>query len=97
VTATFEINGAVKKISGSAVSYFDSIQDAYDAASNGDSIQIQETTLYEPTINFNVPDRQVNVQGGYDPEFSSQNGLTTVFGQLIISNGTAILENLVLQ
>lgn len=95
VAATFEINGTVKKVSGSAVSYFSSLQAAYDVASSGDSIQSQETTLIE-NIDFAF-ERVVTVQGGYDQEFSIQNGPTTVSGTLTISSGTVVLDNLAIQ
>jgi len=95
VEPTFEINGAVKKVSASAVSFYSSLQVAYDAAENGDSIQSQETTLNE-TLNFNL-NRQLTVQGGYDPTFLSQNGMTAISGILIIGSGTVTLDNLVLQ
>ena len=88
ITAIFEINDVVKRISGATSAYYPALQTAYDAAANGDTLQSQATTL-DPELNFGQ-DIDVSLIGGYNVDFSSQTGNTTV-GKVTISKGTVIM------
>jgi hypothetical protein len=93
VTATFEPY-SVKKISGASAAFYSSLQDACNAAAGGDIIESQAITLNE-SLNFtlNVP---ITLKGGYNSDFTSKTGYTIING-LTISNGSIILENIVIQ
>ena len=97
VSAEFEINNSndvVKRTSGAISTYYETLQGAYDAAANGDSIHIQEQMTFE-ALNF---EKAVTLIGGYDSAWSFNNGhYTTLSGMMTISTGSVIVENVVLQ
>jgi hypothetical protein len=80
---------------GGGTNYTDIIQSAYDACVDGYIIQVQATTLSEDV----VCDRAVTItiQGGFDEYYTSNNGITTVTGNLILNDGKVVIENIVLQ
>jgi PKD repeat protein len=83
------------RILGVTSVYFPTLQEAYDIAEDGDIIQSQVATLTE---NFNINmDKTVTIKGGYDCSYTTQTGKTTINGTLNIIDGTATIENLVLQ
>ncbi len=80
------------RIAGATPGYFNTLQEAYDSAIEGDTIQIQAGTFVENlNTNRNV---LVMLDGGYDCTFSSVVGVTTVEGQVNISSGTVKLSNI---
>ncbi|MDA8105734.1 MAG: putative Ig domain-containing protein [Nitrospiraceae bacterium] len=89
---------AVKRI-GAATEYYSVIQDAYDAASDGDIIQSEALPFNEGLL-FDR-DIQVTLEGGFDSNFSSPpTGYTTVVTAaepLTISKGTVVVNRLVLK
>ncbi len=75
--------------------YFSTLQQAYNAASDGDTIQSQAQTLPEnPNINLY---KSVTLQGGYNCDYSTQTGKTILNGNMTISNGTVTIENFMIQ
>ncbi len=77
--------------------YHSTIQAAYDDPdlSDGDIIQCQALVLNENILcDFNVA---VTLEGGYNTDFTSIIGHTTINGQMTISNGTVVVENIVIQ
>jgi hypothetical protein len=74
---------------------FATLQDAYNTATTGDTIEVQTAVLTESPV-FNLP-ISVTIQGGYNSSFSSIGGYTTISGTLSINNGTVIIGNLAIQ
>jgi PKD repeat protein len=83
------------RILGVTPLYFPTLQEAYDIAEDGDIIQSQVVTLTE-NLNINM-DKTVTIKGGYDCSYTTQTGKTTINGTINIIDGTATIENLVLQ
>jgi bacillolysin len=78
-------------ISGSE-SYYSSVQAAYDAAANGDSILIKEATLTgSVTTDSNIV---VRLKGGYSCDFLSRSDMTTLVGALTIKGGTVFIDSI---
>jgi hypothetical protein len=77
-------------------SYSDnSIQNIYNLAINGTTIQIQALDFAESPI-FNLP-IDVILVGGYDCDFTSILAFATIQGSMTISNGTVTIANLIFQ
>ncbi len=69
--------------------YFSTLQAAYDAAGDGETIQSEAVTLIEnPNLNLN---KSVILDGGYNCDYSSQTGVTTLKGTMTVSNGIAAI------
>lgn len=98
VTASFNAticqNSPVRIAKATPV-YYATIQDAYNAASDGDTIQSLASDFTE-TLTFN---RSVSVtlQGGYDCDYTNNAGSSVIKGSLTISAGTLTVNNLVLE
>ncbi len=71
--------------------YYPTIQSAYDDTTDGDTIQCQATLnagdLY---IDMN---KAVNLEGSYDCSYSTNAGITTVNGDMVISDGVMTIAN----
>jgi|GEM_PF-3462239 len=75
--------------------YYSTLQDAYDACSNGNIIEIQALEFYEDlSCDQNV---SILLKGGYDADYTSNSSYTTINGTLTISNGTIEVENIIIQ
>ena len=74
---------------------YSSLQNAYDAASDGDTIQSQDAIFTETLI----LDRNITIvlQGGYDCNYTRVTGKTNINGTLAINNGKAAIENIIAQ
>jgi YD repeat-containing protein len=80
------------RISRAQPAYFTTLQAAYDAAADGEVIQVQAATLVE-NVNFNH-NISVTVDGGYDSNFiTNDGGVTLIKGSLQTSAGTADIKN----
>jgi hypothetical protein len=83
------------RINGTTTSYYATIQSVYNAAEDGDTIQIQAGDFPEP-LNFNR-DICVTIQGGFDTEYTiPPSGTTMISGPLTISDGTITIDNLII-
>ncbi|MEI6209950.1 MAG: YncE family protein [Desulfuromonadales bacterium] len=72
-------------------SYYTSIQHAYNGALSGESLLMQAVYFIEDiNLNQNI---ETELLGGYDNGFTTASGFTTIYGTLIISNGTATIAN----
>ena len=90
------LGGSVRILRGdSTVNFFATLQDAYNAALPGDTIQTLAMNLTE-TLTFSN-DIVVSLQGGYNSDFGLITGITTIIGNLMISGGTVTVENLLIQ
>jgi hypothetical protein len=93
VTATF-LNVAVR-IPAAPPIYFPSLQTAYASSSNGGTIQGVSADFTENIVfNRNI---SINLEGGYDSGYTSNNGMTTLHGTLTVGNGNITIENLVIE
>jgi hypothetical protein len=75
--------------------YFSALQAAYDDAIEGDTIQSQAWHLPE-NLSF---DRNISItlKGGYDSLFTNNPSATTINGTLTISEGSVIVDNIVIR
>jgi hypothetical protein len=80
---------------GNTVGPFKSLQDAYDAALSGDSILARAQVYAE---NLTASDnKNIALSGGYDFDFISNNGVTTLSGVLTVGDGVFTVGNLVIR
>jgi hypothetical protein len=74
---------------------FSSIQSGYNAAANGQGIQMQAATFNEdPDLARNI---SVELQGGYECGYLSKPGWTTVHGKLTVRDGSVTLEKVLIR
>jgi len=73
--------------------YFSAIQAAYDYCSDDDTIQCQAVALSGDVL-CDTLNMSVTLKGGYDANFTSNPGYTTINGTLTISNGTVTVEKM---
>jgi hypothetical protein len=80
------------RIAGTTPVYFTTIQSAYDAAADGDTIQIQALDFPEAvSLDRNV---SVSMQGGYDSGYTGNSGTTSISGTLTVASGTVAVANI---
>ncbi len=90
VTATFTMGHA--SIAGV---YYHTVQKAYDAAADGAAILVRDMTLPESLL-ASAP-KTVSLVGGYNADYTSGAGVTTLQGTITINAGTVTIKNFVLQ
>lgn len=74
---------------------FNLIQTAYNNASNSSVIQARAESFSEDLIfNGNI---DFTLRGGYDCNYNSNTGYTTVNGSITISSGTLVIENVIIK
>ncbi|MBI5674450.1 MAG: RHS repeat protein [Nitrospirae bacterium] len=76
-------------------SSYSTLQDAYDAALNGDIIQAQKGP-FTGTLNINR-DISVTLHGGYDCDFTAISSKTMLIGHMTKSSGTFKIGNFILK
>ncbi len=74
---------------------YSTILQAYAVANNGDIIKVRAENHSE-VVTFDR-DISVTLEGGYNCDYSGNDGLTTINGDLIITNGSVIAGNIVLE
>ena len=94
-TAAFCDNLPVRIPGRLAVYYYMSLQSAYEAASEGNVIEMQALDYVEGLILGR--DISVTLDGGHDCAYSADAGQTMISGRLTVSGGTVSVENLVLK
>lgn len=83
-------------IDGAPDVYYSSLQDAYNAAQSGDSILALAVNFYSDNLLlFDGVDKSVVLKGGYEAGFASSPDMTTVAGALTVSQGTVVLQNMI--
>jgi pimeloyl-ACP methyl ester carboxylesterase len=91
VTATFNVQNNVKNSS----KYYGTLQNACDDAATGNTVQAKAMEfLGNLFINKGV---SFTLRGGYDSNFSTQTGSTTVDGVLTIGTGSIIADRIVVK
>ncbi len=73
---------------------YPTIQDGYEHTANGDTIQVQAGTYAENDIFDN--NISVTLLGGFNSSFSANSSYSTIYGTLIISNGTVTVGNIII-
>ncbi|TNF52348.1 M6 family metalloprotease domain-containing protein, partial [bacterium] len=87
--------GPPSRITGVTPAYYGSIQAAYDAAGGGNIIQGKDRVLIgDVTMNLN---KVVTLEGGYNCSYSAVSGVTTIQGDMTISNGTIVIGDFVIE
>lgn len=74
--------------------YYSLLQSAFDAASNGTTLQAQSQLFTDAGLLFNRDGVVVKFKGGYDSSFLTNGGFTTLDGRLDIQDGTLVVERL---
>jgi len=72
------------------------IQNGYDDAETGATIELQAGKTYVENDNFNK-NISVSLKGGYDSSFTTDNLYSVITGPLIISSGTVTVWNIIIQ
>jgi hypothetical protein len=75
------------------LTYFQTLQAALNAAVNGNTIQAQATDFAEFLTLSNPV--SISLKGGYDSIFATNAGTTSVTGSITLSNGSTVVENIV--
>lgn len=83
------------KVIGTASGYYASLQDAYNAASSGDIVR-SHAGLLTGGLNINQS-KTITTEGGYDCDFTTVIGKTSLQGPVRISNGTLKIGNFILK
>jgi hypothetical protein len=92
-TAEFDRDTAhYVRIDGGSTAYYPSIQEAYNAASNGDTIKLW-AVIYNEALLCNRP-ASVTFKGGYNSGYTAITGDIVLNGTLTISDGTVIADGL---
>ncbi len=90
VTATFDLAPLFKN--GQTGTAYGTLQAAYDAASSGDVIQLENGT---PGMTLTAAaNKTVTLMGGYDASYTTRPGMTFIQGPLVISAGTLIVDGI---
>jgi hypothetical protein len=80
---------------GAGTTYYSTLQSAYNASTTGDTIQSEAGTLTENlSLNLN---KTITLQGGYNNDYATVTGKTTINGNVIISGGTVTIGDFILQ
>ncbi|NVO00874.1 MAG: hypothetical protein HXX17_16275 [Geobacteraceae bacterium] len=96
VTAGFDYDSAHQvQISGGSTSYYPTIQDAYNSASDSSTIKLWATTYNESLI-CSRP-LTVTLQGGYDRDYNLAAGESVLIGTLTFSGGSVIVDGLIIK
>ncbi len=83
--------GPPVRISGTPSTYYSTLQTAYDATHDLDTIQSKAVSFTE-NLNINGS-RSVVFQGGQNCNYSALTGKTTVIGNVIISSGSSTIKD----
>jgi YD repeat-containing protein len=74
---------------------FGAIQDAIDSAQSFTVVEITQETYYEDVI-LDDP-KVVSLEGGWNTDFTLSSSFTTINGSITITNGTMIIEYIILK
>jgi len=82
-------------IEGAPDVYYSSLQDAYNSAQSEDSIRALAVLFYSEDLFFDDPGKSVVLRGGYGAGFVTNPDATSVAGALTVSQGTVVLQNMI--
>ena len=80
-------------MAGASTFYYASIQAAYDAAADGESIQVRSGAYVESIYIDDVINKEVLLEGGYDCSFVSLSGEVGI-DYMEISNGILTISGM---
>lgn len=80
-------------LKGASASYFSYLQDAYDHASDGDTIKVLQVIFYDD-LNADQ-DKSVLVEGGYNGDYSLKAGKSIFNGTMTVTNGLITIGNFI--
>ena len=95
MTDYISVSCPLVRITGTPTRYFLSLQDAYDAESLNDTIEIRKA-VFTGNLDFDL-EKTALFKGGYDCNFSTIAGATVINGDVIISAGKIIMEDIILE
>jgi len=76
-------------------SYFETLQEAYNEAYHGDTIEVQAVTFNE---NLSIDqNKTVTLSGGFNEGYTYQSGMTTVTGNMSVTSGKITIEGITLK
>jgi hypothetical protein len=86
------------RIGGASPAYYATILAAYNAAVDGDVIQIEASTYNEALdlSRVDIPGLSLTLEGGYDAAYADNAGYTTIAAPLTIGKGVITVDNIVL-
>jgi M6 family metalloprotease-like protein len=87
--------GPPVRVNSASPTYHQTIQDAYDAASDTEKVQVQ-TGTYTEDLAIDMP-KSVIVEGGYSVLFTPDSYTTTLEGNVNVSDGIVSFENFVIE
>jgi lipopolysaccharide export system protein LptA len=82
------------KIGGSTHGY-STIQDAYNALAEGNTLKIQALEFTGGLLL--AQEKTVTLQGGFNCDFTSNLGYTTISDKMTVKHGTVIIERLIIK
>jgi PKD repeat protein len=83
------------RIAGASPEYYSTLQEAYNAAQDGNTIQSRDMTFSEDLLlNRNIT---ITIIGGYDCGYDINSGSSRISGSMTINNGAVNIENFILQ
>src|SRR6266568_951354 len=74
--------------------FYDTIPTAYSALANGQTVQLDSALFTTPMV-FNRP-VSFTLRGGYDAGFTTVTGMSSLYGTMVITDGSLIVENIAL-
>ncbi len=83
------------RVVGATTSYYDSIQTAYNASEDDDTIQSRDRVFVEE-LQINI-EKSVILKGGYNCTYTDQTGNTIISGIMTLSSGDVTIENFVIE
>jgi hypothetical protein len=75
--------------------YYSRLQTGYDTTIEGDTVQVRAAELNEDI--FLDLNKSITIKGGYDGSFTTNSGITTINGNMTISDGTLTIENVIIE
>jgi PKD repeat protein len=75
--------------------YYTTLQEAYDASVDGDTIQVQDVRLFENIYTYD--NKTIIIDGGYNNDYSAKSGKTRLRGQMIITGGRVTLKDFIIE
>jgi hypothetical protein len=85
------------RVIGESTNYYWSLQIAYDNAQDGDIIQAKAEIFDEDIYIDDLSNKSVILQGGFNDDFSEMTGMTSIYGNMMIYNGSISVVNIQLQ
>lgn len=89
ITANFQLCYQPVRIAGTTPVYYTTLQSAYDAAVEGDTIQTR-TVVFSDNLNTNR-NISITLQGGYNCNYSAVTGKTIFNGMMTVSDGVVTI------